>query len=61
MFSTIVLFPDGDITGCKAVFSSDVNWKMLKDIQRHGIISMQGSTKLVRTSQFGRKLTEVRT
>lgn len=56
-----VLFPDGDIIGCKAVFSSDLNWKKLKHVQRHGVISTQGSTKLVKASQFGRKLTEART
>ena len=61
MFSATVLFPDGDTAGCKAVFSSDANWKKLKDIQMHRIISMQESTKLVRTSQFGRKLTKART
>lgn len=61
VLSTSVLFPDAGIAGCKAVFSSDVNWKKFKDVQRHAIVFTQGSTKLVKTSQFGRKLTEVRT
>lgn len=52
--------PEGDSTGCKAVLSSVANGKKLKDVQRHGIISMQGSTKLVKTSQAGRKSTEAR-
>lgn len=58
MFSVTVLFPGGDVIGCKAEFSSDVNLKKVKDAQ---IIAMQGSTKLARTCQFGRKLTEART
>lgn len=45
MFSVTVLFQDGDVTGCKEVFSSDVNWKKVKDAQ---IITMQGSPKLAR-------------
>lgn len=47
MFSVTVFLPDGDVRGCKAVFSSDVNWKKVMDAQ---IIIMQGSTKLAGTS-----------
>lgn len=42
--STTVLFSDGDVTEYKAVIFIDVNRKELKDVQKHGIISMQGSS-----------------